>query len=60
MSMRTFCSKEGDAFDKGWSAPRMLSDTPDFQVEYSANETINKQFLKNLNEFASEVDPEAA
>jgi hypothetical protein len=58
--MRTFCSKENSDFDKDWSAPRMLSDTPDFQVEYSANATINKQYLRSLNDFLSYPDPEAA
>lgn len=35
MSTRTFCS-DFKFNDDDWSEPKMLTDTPDFQVEYSA------------------------
>lgn len=35
MSTRVFCSTS-EYSDDDWSEPKMLTDTPDFQVEYSA------------------------
>lgn len=35
MSTRVFCSTK-EYSDNDWSEPKMLTDTPDFQVEYSA------------------------
>ena len=34
MSTRVFCSTK-EYSDDDWSEPKMLTDTPDFQVEYS-------------------------
>lgn len=35
MSIRTFCS-DHRYNDEDWSEPKILTDSPDFQVEYSA------------------------
>lgn len=39
MSTRTFCSNS--AFDKDWTAPKLLSDSQKLEVEYSADLVIN-------------------
>ena len=39
MSTRTFCSNS--EFDKDWTAPKLLSDSQKFEVEYSADDVIN-------------------
>lgn len=39
MSTRTFCSNS--EFDKDWTAPKLLSDSQKFVVEYSADDVIN-------------------
>lgn len=59
MSKRTFCSN-ADHSDPMWSYPSVMSDSPNFQVEYSADEKINLQFLDNLGNYSSAEDPEAA
>ena len=63
MSIRTFCSNPNNNIDDDWSAPKILSDAPNFQVEYTrGNELgiVNKESLGSLNDFMSEEDPEAA
>lgn len=39
MSTRVFCSTS-EYSDDDWSEPKMLADTPDFQVEYSADPNV--------------------
>lgn len=60
MSVRTFCSSTKGEIDHDWSTPKVMSDSPNFQVEYSNNERINGSMLGSLQQFASEEDPEAA
>lgn len=41
ISTRTFATGEGElTFDTDWSAPRLLSDSSSFQVEYSADPNV--------------------
>ena len=63
MSTRTFCSDPNNNIDDDWTDPKILSDSPNFQVEYTRgdeNGEVNKQFLTNLNYYKSAADPEAA
>lgn len=39
MSTRTFYA--GSNFDSSWSTPKQMTDTANFQVEYTASETVN-------------------
>lgn len=52
MSTRTFCSKE-EYSDNDWSAPKVLSDSSDFQVEYTSAEVISNidKFTGNEEEW---------
>ena len=47
----------GDDVNVGWSSPRKLSDTPNFQVEYSDDYPwLTKPLLPNLNNYINDSD----
>jgi hypothetical protein len=61
MSYRTFRS-DNTIVDDDWSTPAKMSDTANFQVEFTNTDltTITNYSPSNLNDYASSPDPETA